>query len=124
MGKWVIGLVLVGVLGVLQPGFAGDPTAQTQHGVGIRIPAILRLEVAELGLRVEALPEGRLTLEPGSYKLRIVSNTRWQLWLVPLSGNPPSETGGIIFEGRGRQEVPLQVPPGVRWEVWVRVRGG
>ncbi|GAA5337784.1 hypothetical protein Thermus77412_11560 [Thermus antranikianii] len=124
MRRFLIGLGLMGVLWVFQPGLAGDAPLQAQHEVGIRIPVILRLEVVELGLRMEALPQGRLTLGPGSYRLRIVSNTRWRLWLVPLLENPSSEASSFLLEGRGREEVTLQVPPGATWEVWVRVGGG
>ncbi|KPD25409.1 hypothetical protein AN926_12550 [Thermus scotoductus] len=91
----------MGVLWAFQPGLAGDAPLQAQHEVGIRIPVILRLEVVELGLRMEALPQGRLTLGPGSYRLRIVSNTRWRLWLVPLLENPSSEVSSFLLEGRG-----------------------
>lgn len=123
MRRFAVLLVWIGALWVSHLGLAEEFSSRDQHGVEIRIPPILRLEVVELGtgsFRIEALPQGELTLGPGTYTLRVLSNTRWELWLIPWGNGLEAAQ---LFQGKGRGEVPLKVSPGVRWQVRLKAVG-
>ncbi|WP_243028111.1 hypothetical protein [Thermus albus] len=78
------------------------------------------MELSTVSFRIEAMPQGELTLGPGTYTLRVLSNTRWELWLIPWGNGLEA---GQLFQGKGRGEIPLKVPPGAQWQVQLRATG-
>jgi len=116
MRHLVLGLlILVGGVALGQSG--------ASVGVGIRIPPVVGLRLAEAeGPRVSALELG-----PGVHTLRPVANTEWELRVEvegeALLANLPLQAGTHVFSGRGRLTLTLEVAPGDRVRLEVGLPG-
>jgi hypothetical protein len=92
-------------------------------GVGIRIPAVVGLRLAE----AEGPMVSTLELGPGIHTLRLVANTEWELRVEvegqALLANLPLQAGTHVLSGRGRLTLTLEVPPGSRVRLEVGLPG-
>ncbi|WP_117237203.1 hypothetical protein [Thermus sediminis] len=116
MRPWILALlILVGGVALAQ--------SAASVGVGIRIPAVVGLRLAEAGGPL--VPT--LELGPGVHTLRLVANTRWEL-RVEVEGQAflasfPLQAGRHVFSGRGGLTFTLEVSPGGRVRLEVGLPG-
>jgi hypothetical protein len=83
------------------------------HTLGVVIPPVLFAQVEAMDQSATWSLKGpsRLSLPPGTYRFKVVSNTRWTLRLQGALGMPP------IIHGRGKVEVTVTLPDGGTVEV-------
>ncbi|KOX91068.1 hypothetical protein BVI061214_02272 [Thermus aquaticus] len=116
MRTWILALL------ILVGGVAPAQSAASV-GVGIRIPAVVGLRLAE----VEGPMVSALELGPGVHTLRLVANTQWELRVEvegqALLANLSLQAGTHVLSGRGRLTLTLEVPPGSRVRLKVALAG-
>jgi len=116
MRTWILALlILVGGVALAQ--------SAASVGVGIHIPVVVGLRLAE----VEGPMVSALELGPWVHTLRLVANTQWELRVEvegqALLANLPLQAGTHVLSGRGRLTLTLEVPPGSRVRLKVALPG-